>query len=74
MTVLDRFLDFARALPADRLQTVEDVLEAIMNAAEPGVEFSATELAELDRRMAEPDPRYASGNEVESLFQRTSRQ
>lgn len=70
MTVLDRFLDFARALPEDRLQPVEEALAAIMASAKPETAFSEDEMGELDRRVAIAEPRYADPAEVSAALRR----
>jgi uncharacterized protein Smg (DUF494 family) len=70
MTILDRFFDFARALPADRLGPVEDLLAAVMDTSDIANAFSADELAELDRRIAEPRE-YATQDEIAALFKRS---
>ena len=68
MTVIDRFISFARGLSADRLESVEEGLAALMESYSERHTFSSDELAEIDRRVAEPKPRFASAKEVEALF------
>ena len=68
MTSIDQFVAFAKALPLDRRAPVEDALDAIMATYADGGDFSATELAEIDRRLAEPRPEYASRDEITNLL------
>lgn len=68
MTVIDRFLSFARGLSEDRLESVEEALAALMDSYSERYDFAPTELDEIDRRVAEPRPEYASPQEIEALF------
>jgi hypothetical protein len=68
MTMLDIFVSFARSLPADRLQSVEAELAAMMEAYSERYAFDASELAELDRRVAEPNPAFANPAEIAALL------
>ena len=66
--MLDTFMSFAKGLPADRLQSVEAVLAALMESYSERYEFTETQLAEIDRRLADPNPTYASPEEIATLF------
>lgn len=68
MTMLDTFVSFARDLPADRLQSVEAALAALMESYSEQYAFSDRELSELDRRVAEPKPAFADDDEIAALF------
>jgi len=70
MTVLDKFVAFAEGLPADRRREVEEVLAALMDRESDDHGLTPEQLAELDRRMAEPNPEYADPSEVEAIFRR----
>lgn len=70
MTSIDQFVAFAKALPLDRLENVEDALASIVATYADDVDFSASELAEIDRRLAEPNPQYSSLNEIEGLLRK----
>lgn len=72
MTILDRFVEFTNALPAERRGEIESLLATIMASGEAAV-FTEEELAELDRRLAENPPEYATEDEVAAAFQRTTR-
>lgn len=68
MTLIDQFIAFTRTLPADKLAPVEEALGAIM-ATWPGeAEFSSSEMAELDRRLAEPKPEYSPPDDIATLL------
>lgn len=69
MTVLDKFVAFVRGLPADRLESIEEVLADIMQAWSPGDDFTPQELAEIDRRLAD-DHDIADQAEIEALLGR----
>lgn len=69
MTVFEKFVAFAEALPDDRRAEIAELLSSIM-AAEGNWEFSSEQLAELKRRMADPNPKYADPAEVEAFFTR----
>ena len=60
---------FAEALPEDRRTIIAELVSDIMGA-EADWELSSEQLAELKRRMAEPNPKYADQAEVEAFFAR----
>lgn len=68
MTMLDKFLSFARRLPADRLEAVEESLAALMESLSDRFEFTPEELAELDRRVAHSDPQYSNPADIAKIF------
>ena len=68
MTMLDKFISFAEGLSAERREAVEAALAALMDSYSSDYEFTPSELAEIDHRVAEPNPRFANPNEIESLF------
>lgn len=68
MTVLESFLSFAEHLPADRRQSVEAILTALMATYSEHHGFSTDELDMLDRRTADPDPRFADPDVIDRLF------
>ncbi len=68
MTVLERFVSFAQGLPADRLHSVETALATLMATYSDGHDFTASELAELDRRAAETNPRFTEPGQISKLF------
>jgi hypothetical protein len=68
MTMIEQFIAFARTLPADRLAPVEEALGAIMATWSSEAEFSISEMAELDRRLAKPKPEYSAPDEIAKLL------
>lgn len=68
MTMLETFVSFARGLPADRLQSVEAALAALMESYSERYGFTGSELSELDRCVAEPKPAFADPAEIAALF------
>lgn len=68
MGVLKKFMAFAEALPRHSRTSVENVLETLMATHRADTELTPEELAELDRRLADPNPRYADLANIESLL------
>ena len=68
MTVLEKFISFAKALPADRRGTVEDAMTAMMDGFADQHAFTAGETAELDCRLAEPKAELAAPRDNEMLL------
>lgn len=68
MTVLEKFLQFAERLPADRLLSVEAALAEIMASHSERYDFSPSELATLDQRVAEEKPAFSNGGDITKLF------
>ncbi len=66
--MLESFLRFARELPAEKLDEVEDALAAIMASFNQGDAFTPVEMAELNRRLQVSDPEYASDDAVRAIF------
>jgi len=69
MTILEKFMAFAVGLPAERRAAIEATLSEIM-AREADGEQCPGRLADLNRRMADPKPLYATAEEVEAFFAR----
>jgi hypothetical protein len=68
MTILDAFIAFTKGLTGEKLQSVEADLAALMEGYSERYGFTPEELAEIDRRVAEPHPRFAGADEVERIF------
>jgi hypothetical protein len=68
MTMLDTFLSFAKGLPAERLQSVEAALAALMETYSDRHALTGAELSEIDRRLGEASPAYADPAEIATLF------
>lgn len=71
MTILEKFVAFAERLPAARRDEIEAALTALMDCYTREFEFTSAELEELDHRVAEPRPRFASSEEIDRLMQRS---
>ena len=59
---------FAKTLPADQLESVEEVLAALMESHSEKYDLTADQLAELDKRMVEENPEYASPEAIAAIF------
>jgi hypothetical protein len=70
MTLLEKFMSFAQTLPADQLEAVEASLAALMESLSEKFGFSPQELAEIDRRVADPAPEFSSQQDIAKLFGR----
>ena len=68
MTMLEKFVSFAKGLPADRLQSMEAALAELMESYSDEYDFTATELAEIDRRVADANPQFARSGDIAKLF------
>ncbi len=68
MTMIDKFIAFAKSLPADRLGPVEEALGTIMATWDEDTGFTSDELATLDQRLAETTPAYSSENDITDLL------
>lgn len=68
MSVLDQFITFAKAFPADRRAPLDEAMGAIMATYCDAHEFSVAEMMELDRRVAEPRPEYSTPETIASLL------
>ena len=68
MTMLEKFMAFAKGLPADRLESVEEVLAALMESHSEKYDLTADQLAEMRKRMAEENPEYSSKEAITAIF------
>jgi|GEM_PF-799648 len=68
MTMLDKFVSFAKGLPADRLQSMEATLAALMESYSDGHDFTTAELSEIDRRVSDTNPQFSKPDEITKLF------
>ena len=68
MTVLDNFIAFARALPAERLEAMDDALATLMASYANDHDFTPDELADLRMRAAEADPELSNPEEISRIF------
>lgn len=70
MTILEQFNAFAERLPPERRAEIEQLLADIMASEDADWELSPDQLTELRRRMADPNPEYATDEEVDAFFAR----
>lgn len=68
MTVLDNFIAFARALPAERRKAMDDALAALMESYAKDYDFTSEEMADLHMRAAEADPELSDPEEISRIF------
>ena len=68
MGIIESFVTFARGLTGQRRQALEAELADLMDSYSERFEFTSDELTELDARVAEPNPRYATADEVEKVL------
>ena len=68
MTVLEKFITFAKALPSNERESIDEVLASLMRSHGAEFDFSPPELSELDRRLADPHPEFADPEEITRLF------
>ena len=62
MGTLERFAKFADTLPQERREEIEAILERIM-ADEAAAGLTPEQWAELERRLADPNPTYVTLDE-----------
>jgi hypothetical protein len=68
MTVLENFIAFASALPADQRESVEEALAALMESLSAEYDFTPAELSEIACRAADPDAQFADPAAITKLF------
>jgi len=68
MTMLEKFVEFAQTLSADRMESLETTLAQIMDSWSGKYDFTPGQLAELDRRMAEEHPEYSREAVIVKIF------
>ena len=70
MSILEKFVAFAEALPDDRRIEIEDILSSLMGGDSADDEFTEEELAELDRRCADESEEWIDGEVVREKLRR----
>ena len=73
MTVLDNFIAFARALPAERSEAMDDALAALMESYAKDYDFTPEEMADLRRCAAETNPELSDPQDIARLFGKPDR-
>lgn len=67
MTMFERFLTFTKGLSIERLEAVEGGLAALMESYSERHEFTEGELSKLDRRVADPAPKFTDPATIEGI-------
>jgi hypothetical protein len=68
MTILEKFLNFAERLPADRMNSVEVALAEIMESYFDRYGFTSSEQETIDQRVAKAKLRFSSSEDIATLF------
>jgi hypothetical protein len=68
MTILEKFKTYAEGLPPERRYEVEEILASIMESDAAKVDLTTEELAEVKRRLGDPNPEYADPAEIDALL------
>jgi hypothetical protein len=68
MAILEKFVQFAERLPADRLSSVETALAEIMESYSDRYGFTPSEQQTIDQRVAESSPGFSAPEDVATLF------
>ncbi|MEP6869389.1 MAG: hypothetical protein ABJA20_12805 [Novosphingobium sp.] len=56
MSMIETFLSFTKRLPSAQMESVDAALAALMDSFSTDYDFTTSELAEIDNRVAEPRP------------------
>lgn len=68
MAILEKFVQFAERLPADRLSSVETALAEIMESYSDRYGFTPSEQQTIDQRVAESSPEFSVPKDIATLF------
>lgn len=68
MTKLQKFTKFVEALSGQQREDVERLMESVMLNYDERYKLSAEQEAEIERRIADPNPKYVSDVEMEEFF------
>ena len=68
MTIIDKFARFVDSLPEESAKSVEQLLQQVMQSYSGEVDYTSSQLAELDMRVADPKPQYASQESISEIF------
>ncbi len=66
--MLEKFMAFAKDLPAESMVSLEITLAQIMDSYSGTYDFTPEQLAEMEKRMAEENPKYASQEAITAIF------
>jgi hypothetical protein len=68
MTTLEKFISFAKTLDGDQRGSLDAVLTSVMESYSDNYALTEDELAEIDRRVADPNLQLASDAEITAIF------
>jgi len=68
MTTLEKLALLVDNIPADRQADFQNALAKTMKQFTDNIELSPEQEAEISRRLADPNPRYATQAEMTALF------
>lgn len=68
MTTLEQFIAFTQSLPAENMGEVELTLAAMMESYSDRYAFTAEQISELNRRIADPNHKYARPEAIAAIF------
>ena len=68
MAILEKFVQFAERLPADRLSSVETALAEIMESYSDRYGFTSAEQQRIDQRVAQTKPEFSTSDDIAKLF------
>lgn len=71
MTKLEEFVSFATDLPPKRREEIEDILATIMRSNDEALRLSPEQEQDIQKRLEDPQPKYASAEDIKSVFGRT---
>ena len=71
MSIIQKFVDYTQTLDATRLAEVEAELFCIMEAGPEGWELSPEQEAEDIRRALDPNPKFATDEDIKKIFGKT---
>lgn len=69
-TALKAAYDKVLTLPEEAQAVAADILEAFVEQQTSDLALSSEQIAEIERRLADPSPEYATDEEVEDFFRR----
>ena len=68
MTTLEKLIEFAQGLPADTRGDFELKLETMMASYSPQFDLTPSEIAEIDQRVADPNPTFSRPENIAAIF------
>jgi hypothetical protein len=68
MGIIESFVSFAEGLTGQRRKALEAELAALMESYSERFGFTAEELEDIEQRLAESNPTFATADEVEAVL------